>query len=356
MAKSFDVSKFRKDLTKSISGMSTGFNDPTDWISTGSYALNYLISGDFHRGVPLGKVTVFAGESGAGKSYFCSGNIVKHAQDQGIFVVLIDSENALDESWLQALQVDTSAEKLLKLNMSMIDDVAKTISTFITDYRAMDAEDRPKVLFVVDSLGMLLTPTDVDQFNKGDMKGDMGRKPKALTSLVRNTVNMIGSLNVGLVCTNHTYASQDMFDPDDKISGGSGFIYASSIVVAMKKMKLKEDEAGNKISEVMGIRAGCKVMKTRYAKPFEGVQVKIPYETGMNPYSGLVELFEKKNLLVKQGNRLKYIDLAGEEHLHYRKQWVGSTLNMVMDQYEEKMKPVVNTEVTEIIEEDIDHE
>ena len=341
MAKSFDVSKFRKDLTKSISGMSTGFNDPTDWISTGSYALNYLISGDFHKGVPLGKVTVFAGESGAGKSYFCAGNIIKHAQDQDIFVVLIDTENALDESWLQALQVDTSPEKLLKLNMSMIDDVAKTISTFVNDYRAMDEEDRPKVLFVVDSLGMLLTPTDVDQFNKGDMKGDMGRKPKALTSLVRNTVNMIGSLNVGLVCTNHTYASQDMFDPDDKISGGAGFIYASSIVVAMKKMKLKEDLDGNKISEVMGIRAGCKVMKTRYAKPFEGVQVKIPYETGMNPYSGLVELFEKKNLLVKQGNRLKYIDLNGEEHLDYRKQWLGPKLDTIMAEYDEKMKPSV---------------
>ena len=344
MAKSFDVSKFRKDLTKSIQGMSSGFNDPTDWISTGSFALNYLISGDFHKGVPLGKVTVFAGESGAGKSYFAAGNIVRAAQEQDIFVVLIDSENALDESWLQALKVDTSEEKLLKLNMSMIDDVAKTISTFITDYRAMDAEDRPKVLFVVDSLGMLLTPTDVDQFNKGDMKGDMGRKPKALTSLVRNTVNMIGSLNVGLVCTNHTYASQDMFDPDDKISGGAGFIYASSIVVAMKKMKLKEDLDGNKISEVMGIRAGCKVMKTRYAKPFEGVQVKIPYETGMNPYSGLVELFEKKNLLVKQGNRLKYIDLNGEEHLDYRKQWLGPKLDMVMSEYNEKTAPVVNTD------------
>jgi len=350
MAKSFDVSKFRKDLTKSIQGMSSGFNDPTDWISTGSYALNYLISGDFHKGVPLGKVTVFAGESGAGKSYFCAGNIIKHAQDQEIFVVLIDTENALDESWLQALQVDTSPEKLLKLNMSMIDDVAKTISTFVTDYRAMDVEDRPKVLFVIDSLGMLLTPTDVDQFNKGDMKGDMGRKPKALTSLVRNTVNMIGSLNVGLVCTNHTYASQDMFDPDDKISGGAGFIYASSIVVAMKKMKLKEDEDGNKISEVMGIRAGCKVMKTRYAKPFEGVQVKIPYETGMNPYSGLVELFEKKNLLVKQGNRLKYIDLDGEEHLDYRKQWLGPKLDMVMAQYNEKMKPVVIIDEVELEE------
>jgi len=293
---------------------------------------------------------VFAGESGAGKSYFCSGNVVKHAQDQGIFVVLIDSENALAESWLQALQVDTSAEKLLKLNMSMIDDVAKTISTFITDYKAMEAEDRPKVLFVVDSLGMLLTPTDVDQFNKGDMKGDMGRKPKALTSLVRNTVNMIGAHNVGLVCTNHTYASQDMFDPDDKISGGQGFIYASSIVVAMKKMKLKEDADGNKISQVMGIRAGCKVMKTRYAKPFEGVQVKIPYETGMNPHSGIVELFEAKGVIEKQGNRLKYVTSDGEEILEYRKNWSGDLLDKVMTDYATKEASMVNTSIEEDLE------
>jgi len=358
MAKTFDPTKFRTQLTKSITGMSAGFNDPTDWISTGNYALNYLISGDFHKGVPMGKVTVFAGESGAGKSYICAGNIVKAAQEQGIFVVLIDSENALDESWLHALEVDTSEDKLLKLNMSMIDDVAKTVSTFMTDYKAMPEEDRPKVLFVIDSLGMLLTPTDVDQFNKGDMKGDMGRKPKALTSLVRNTVNMIGSHNVGLVCTNHTYASQDMFDPDDKISGGQGFIYASSIVVAMKKLKLKEDEDGNKVTDVRGIRAGCKVMKTRYAKPFEGVQVKIPYETGMNPYSGLVDLFEKKGLIVKDGNRLKYIDSAGTEVKEYRKNWTGELLDKVMSDYANKADPVVNIEVAdeEVVTEKLEQE
>ena len=352
MVKAFDASKFRKTLTKSITGMSSGFNDPTDWISTGNYALNYLVSGDFNKGIPLGKVTVFAGESGAGKSYICAGNIVKHAQEQGIFVVLIDSENALDETWLKALDVDTDEKKLLKLNMSMIDDVAKTVSTFMDDYRAMNEEDRPKVLFVIDSLGMLLTPTDVDQFQKGDMKGDMGRKPKALTSLVRNTVNMIGSHNVGLVCTNHTYASQDMFDPDDKISGGQGFIYASSIVVAMKKLKLKEDEAGNKISEVRGIRAGCKVMKTRYAKPFEGVQVKIPYETGMNPYSGLVDLFEKKGLLVKDGNRLKYVDSKGTEIKEYRKVWEGGgdLLNKVMTDFANLPEETINETKEETVE------
>ena len=361
MAKPFDVSKFRKSITKSVPGLSVGFNDPDTWISTGNYTLNKLISDDFHKGIPLGKVTVLAGESGAGKSFIAAGNVVKNAQDQGIFVILIDSENALDEKWLHALDVNTDPDKLLKLNMSMIDDVAKTVSDFMRDYKAeyaeKEKEERPKVLFVVDSLGMLLTPTDVDQFQKGDMKGDMGRKPKALTSLVRNTVNMIGSYNVGLVCTNHTYASQDMFDPDDKISGGQGFIYASSIVVAMKKLKLKEDLDGNKISEVRGIRAGCKVMKTRYAKPFEGVQVKIPYETGMNPYSGLVDLFEKKGLLVKDGNRLKYIDSKGEERKEYRKVWEagGDALDTIMmdwsniaDAVDQVEEAVVETDEEEV--------
>jgi len=321
MGKAFDISKFRKSITKSIDGLGIGFNDPTDWVSTGNYALNYLISGNFFGGVPLGKVTVFAGESGAGKSYICSGNIIRHAQEQGIFVILVDSENALDEKWLLDLGVDTNEGKLLKLNMAMIDDVAKTISEFMKEYKAMPSDERPKVLFVIDSLGMLLTPTDVNQFEAGEMKGDMGRKPKALTSLVRNCVNMFGSFNVGLVCTNHTYASQDMFDPDDKISGGQGFVYASSIVVAMKKLKLKTDADGNKTTTVNGIRAACKIMKTRYAKPFESVQVEIPYTTGMSPFSGLVDLFEAKGSLKKEGNSLVYTTKDGEIIKQFRKAW-----------------------------------
>lgn len=322
MAKSFDISKFRKSITKSIEGISSGFSDPDTWISTGNHTLNYLISGDFKKGIPLGKVTVFAGDTGAGKSYICSGNIARNAQEQGIFVILIDSENALDEAWLHALGVDTSEEKLLKLNLAMIDDAAKVISDFVKEYRDIPADDRPKVLFIVDSLGMLLTPTDVNQFEAGELKGDMGRKPKALTALVRNCVNMFGSLNIGLLATNHSYASQDQFDPDDKISGGQGFIYASSIVVAMKKLKLKEDEDGNKTTTVNGIRAACKVMKTRYAQPFTTVQVQIPYSTGMSVNSGMFDMLEAKGLLTKEGNSYIYkVRSTGEVLKYYRKEW-----------------------------------
>jgi recombination protein RecA len=304
----------------------------------------------------MGKVTVFAGESGAGKSFICSGNIVRHAQEQGIYVILIDTENALDEAWLHALGVDTDESKLLKLNMAMIDDVAKVISDFVKEYRTLPEEDRPKVLFVLDSLGMMLTPTDVNQFEAGEMKGDMGRKPKALTALVRNCVNMFGTLNLGLVATNHTYASQDMFDPDDKISGGQGFIYASSIVVAMRKLKLKTDADGNKTTTVNGIRAACKIMKTRYAKPFESVQVEIPYETGMSPYSGLTDMLEAKNLLKKEGNSLVYTLSDGKTIKQFRKAWERNedgSLDKVMKEISSNVNPLLSTETTVDIDEDL---
>lgn len=468
MVKPFDVSKLRKDLTKAIPNMSVGYNDPKVWISTGNYALNYRISGHFDRGVPLGKVTVFAGESGclpetatvkiktdvektvtikelrdlyhsseydieidtpdgyqpigqwfdkgvldmvtiktanhettcavnhliqrhdgewriaaelaegdnimtatgietiisnspavsaacydfevkhpnhryygdgiashnSGKSLI-SASIIRHAQDQGIYVILIDTENALDSDWLHALNVSTDEDKLLKLNMAMIDDVAKTISEFMKSYKdSYSAEDAPQVLFVIDSLGMLLTPTDIDQFNKGDLKGDMGRKPKALTALVRNCVNMFGQYNVGLVATNHSYASQDLFNPDDKISGGSGFIYASSIVVASRKLKLKEDEDGNKITDVRGIRSMCKIMKSRFAKPFETVELKIPYNGGLDKYSGLFDMFEKSGLLTKDGNKFKATLADGTELKEFRKNWTPELLDKLIVEFQ----------------------
>ena len=358
MAKPFDIAKFRKSLTKNITGISTGFNDPDTWISTGSYGLNYLISGDFYKGIPMGKVTVFAGEPGAGKSYIVSGNIVKAAQDQDIFVVMIDTENALDEKWLKNLDVDTSEEKMLRISASMIDEVAKIIHDFVTAYKAdyidLSRETRPKILFVVDSLGMLLTPTDINQFQAGDMKGDMGRKAKQLRALVTNCVNMFGDLNIGMAVTNHTYASQDMFDPDDKISGGSGFMFASSIIVAMKKYKLKEDDEGNKVTEVRGIKATCKVVKTRYSKPFESIKIDIPWESGMNPISGLFDLFLKSGVLIKEGNSYLYTSKkTGKVIKMSKKEWHTDeeSMKVIMNEFtEHDFKVVIPDTLEEGIE------
>lgn len=339
--KPFDLTKFNKTI-KSALGIQSGWHDPQIWLDTGSYALNKLVSNDFFKGIPMGKVTVFAGESGSGKSYVVAGNLVREAQKRGIMPIMMDSEYALDRAWVEALGVSTDEGKLQRLPVSTVDDCAKIISEFVKEYELTYAntprEERQPFLFIIDSLGMLNTPTENDQFAKGEMKGDMGRKAKQLKAFVTQCLKLFGPHDLGLVVTNHTYKSQDMFNPDDVISGGSGFIYASSIVVALNKLKLKLDANGEKTTQVHGIRSKMKVIKSRYAKPFEEVEVQIPYETGMDRYSGLFDMFESSGVLVKNGNMLAYTDATGKVHKMYEKAWnkAYDVLDLIMREVQAK--------------------
>lgn len=339
MTRPCDFSKFRKSITKSITGLSVGFNDPKIWIDSGSKILNYLVSGSFDKGFPLGKVSILAGEPSAGKSLL-SANIIRNAQKMGIFVILIDSENALDEDWIKAFDVDTSEAALLKLNMAMVNDVAKTIYTFVEDYKTMPIDERPPILFVIDSLGMLLVEAQVNQFAAGDLKGDFGHKAKALKALITNCVNMFGTLGIGLLATNHTYESQNIFSPDAVVSGGNGPIFAASIVVALKKGKLKEDSDGNTTTEAHGIRAITKIMKSRFSQPFLSAELKIPYASGLNEYSGLFEFFQKNNCYTKNGNRYEYRDNSGKVHSYFKKEWnlnTNGALDIIMAEFDTKV-------------------
>jgi len=335
MVAPFDFSKIHKDRSKRL-GLRAGFDDPITWIDTGSYALNKMISGRFDRGVPLGAVTVFAGEQGSGKSYLVSGNIVRDALAKGCEVVIIDTEDALKETWMRNLGVDTDHPNLHKEICNTVNQVANCINEYaelyVKAFKDRPREEHLKVLFVIDSLGLLQTETEIEQFEKADLKGDKGIKAKALKMLVSNCIRLFSGYEIGLVATNHVYKSQDMYNPDDIISGGSGFMYASSIVVSMNKRKLKDDS--NK-SEVLGIRSKIKCLKTRYSKPFEEVEVLIPYATGMDRYSGLFDLCEQKKVFLKDGNRYRYTSSNGTEHKLFRKDMSPEFYEMVMREWQD---------------------
>ncbi len=323
-----DMTKIRKGVAKSIPGLSQGFNDPKTWLDTGCYALNYLICDDFKGGIPLeGKFTMFAGDSGSGKSYIASANLIRDCIKKGVYVILIDTENALDESWLQALGVDTSEEVMTKFSGATIDDVSALIGMVIDNYKAQNDplpyEKRGKLVFIIDSLGMLITPNQEKQFMEGDQKGDMGLKAKQLTAMLRVASAKIASQPIGLIATNHVYDSQDQYKPDT-IPGGKMLEFASSVIIQMNKLLLKEDEDGAKLTDgqVAGIKSSMVVRKSRYAKPFEKLKVNIPYTTGMDPYSGMFDLLEKKGIITKDGVRYTWTSkVTGEVHIDYRKRY-----------------------------------
>lgn len=330
----FSRKDFRKKIDKSIPGLSYGFHDPVTWISTGCYALNYLISGRFDGGIPLeGKFTMFAGDSGSGKSYIATANFIRDCQAKGIYCVVFDTENALDEAWLKALDVDTSPDAMEMVKSATVDDVSKAMGEIIDLYKAQNDsvpyDQRPKLAFIIDSIGMLITPNQEKQYMEGDQKGDMGLKAKQITNMLRVTLAKIASQPIGLIGTNHVYDSQDQYQPD-KIAGGKMLEFASSVIVQMNKYLLKEDDHGKELPKgatARGIRSTAVVRKSRYAKPFEKIKIDIPYEEGMNPYSGLYDLFKGKGLLTLVANRWQYIcPKTGEVLSEFRKDLVTSGL------------------------------
>lgn len=340
----YDMTKFRKGQNKKLN-IKDGFYDPLTWVNTGNFAVNKMMSGDFHGGIPIGSVTTFAGESGSGKSFFLSGNVIKNALADGVAVVLLDTENAVKKKWAESLGVQTDHPNLLRWPKSTINQVARTIADFTDEYREEHhdtaREEQPPVLFVIDSLGNLDTETSLEQFKSGELKGDKGIFAKQLKAMLKSTMGMFEGYQIGMACTNHTYKSQNMYDPEDVISGGSGSIFLSDIVMSMNKFKLKEDDEGNKTKTVQGIRAKVKCVKSRYAKPFEEVEVHIPYESGMDPYSGLFDMFESKRILTKDGNRYLYVSKEnGKEHKLYRKQMNGEFFEMIMHEYNDADEPL----------------
>ena len=93
-------------------------------------------------------------------------------------------------------------------------------------------------------------------------------------------------------------------------------------------------------------------MKTRYAKPFESVQVEIPYETGMSPHSGLTEFFEAKGALKKTGTRLEYISpVTGEVTTQFRKVWdrnENGCLDLIMSEWDKQPDEVKDSDGEQI--------
>ena len=276
--------------------MSTDFRPPSHWYTTGNLAVNKIMSGDYYRGIPQGRVSILAGPSGAGKS-FLLGNIIKAAQDDGAFILALDSENAIDTDWLQRIGVDVDPEKFLGISVVTIADVVSTVSDFIKMYEKEYGKynyDAPKVIICLDSLDMLLTETEEAHFNAGVQKGDQGQRAKQMKAFLRTTVSRIKALNIAFIGTHQVYPA-DVMAGEGKWAINNAIRYSASQIILITKLKLKEG------TEVTGIRMSCETFKSRFAKLGSKVEVVVPYDVGMNPYSGLVDLLEADKVVVKSG-------------------------------------------------------
>ena len=300
-----------KDLEKA--GFNVGASEPPRyWFSTGNYVLNKIISGSFLKGIPQGRILCYTGPSGAGKS-FLAANAMREAQKQGAYIVVLDSENALDDDFVGKIGVNTT-ENYTYVPVDTIPQAKKVVSSVIKGYKKDygDDPDGPKMLFVIDSLDMLMTETEQEHFDKGVTKGDQGQRNKQLKAMLRELVQAVKRPNISMIVTSQVYKNQDVMNGEGLWIVSDAIKFSLSQIVMLTKLKLRDKTT----RDVDGIRMKCEGYKTRFTKPYQNVTIEVPYDTGMDPFNGLLDVAVEMDIVQKRGSRYA---ITGETETFYSK-------------------------------------
>ena len=256
------------------------------FITTGVYLLDAALSGRLlGGGVATNRITAFAGESGAGKS-FIAYSVSKHAQKAGYSVIYIDTEQAIDLEDLPKFGLDGSLDKFRLIRSNKVEDINITLTQLIDDLKEQKLAgfELPKIMIVLDSLGQMASNKEKADLLKGDIKADF-TKAKALGSMFRSINTDLGYLDIPMIVCNHTYLTMDLY-PAEKLKGGNGLLYSASVIGFMSKSKLKTGEEDDMDLGQSGITVLFKTSKNRMAKP-KKIRFDISFAHGMNPFTGL---------------------------------------------------------------------
>jgi RecA/RadA recombinase len=256
------------------------------FISTGCYLLDAALSAKLVGGGILGgRIFGLLGESGAGKS-FIAYSICKSAQKSGYSIIYIDTENSIDLEGITKFGIDNSQDKFRLIRSNKVEDINISITQLLDELKEakMDGFEIPKIIIVLDSIGMMSSNKEKEDLLKGAMKQDMTRA-KGLNALFRSISSDLGFLDIPMVCCNHTYLSQDLF-PKEISKGGMGLVYSASVLGFLSKSKLKTGEEDDMDLGQSGISVLFKTQKNRLAKP-KKIRFDISFAHGMNPYTGL---------------------------------------------------------------------
>jgi len=277
-------------------GVSTG--DCDSFVDTGSYILNALVSGSIFGGLPANKITALAGESSTGKTFFAL-SIVKYFLQQNPTgqVIYFESESAITKGMLADRGIDVKRIGLVPV--TTVQEFRTQAIKVVDEYMKLKKKDRPPLMFVLDSLGMLSTTKEVEDATAGKETRDMTRA-QVVKSIFRILSLKLGQAGIPLIVTNHTYDVVGSYMPQKEMGGGSGLKYAASTIIYLSKSKEKDG------TEVVGNIIKCKAFKSRFTKENSLVATRLFYdERGLDRYYGLLELGEKYGVFEKSGNRYK---------------------------------------------------
>lgn len=285
-----DVASIIKKFSPLSGALKDGNADIPDWISSGNYALNCLISGDMFKGFPAGRVSGIAGSPETGKTMIAL-NACVQAQKKGYKIIWFDSEYAFNIESAKDFGVDVN--NFIVVPENQLDKIG-TIFSNIVEPLIIAKEEKQKIdkyMFVLDSLGFTIDDRTAGNTLSGKNAADMGYIAKEKKKLFNGIINACGKIGAPFIVTNHTYTTIGDFIPTQTPAGGSGFGFAPSVTLLLSKAQFKQ------FGEKTGTIVTVKPFKSRFVVPHAKIKILIESSIGLNEYVGLETFFSEEKAI-----------------------------------------------------------
>ena len=280
--------------------------DITNYVDTGSYIFNALVSGSLFGGLPSNKVTALAGESSTGKTFFAL-SVVRNFLDANPTggVIYFETESAISRDMIESRGIDSS--RMVLFPVATIEEFRTQACRIVDKYMKEPKEERQPMMFVLDSLGMLSTTKEMEDVANDKQVRDM-TKSQLIKGAFRVLTLKLGQAQVPMIVTNHTYDVIGSYVPAKEMGGGTGLKYAASTIIYLSKSKERDSK-----KEVVGNIIKCEAKKSRLTVEGSKVATRLFFdERGLDKYYGLLELGEQYGVFTRRGNRV----LVGESAVY----------------------------------------
>lgn len=289
---------------------------PTDldeWVSTGSPMLDLAIANRPHGGLPVGRITEITGLEGSGKSLLAA-HAIADTQRKGGLGVYIDTENALNQDFLEAIGVDI--KKMLYVPLETIEDIFEAIDSIIESIRAADGDKKKLVTIVVDSVAGASTKVEISA--DYDQAGYATQKAIIISKAMRKVTNLIGRERISLIFTNQLRTRMGVsFGDPWTTSGGKAIAFHSSCRIRLKQMGQLKAKVGG-VEQIVGIKTRAQVVKNRMGPPLRSIDFDIYFDSGIDNYGSWLEMMKTYKIVNQSGAWYTYVDTETGEELKFQ--------------------------------------
>ena len=267
------------------------------FVSTGSYALNKIISGDYMKGIPIGMISQFHGEASTAKTVFAT-HILKEAQSKGYYSMLVDSENAYNPTFAKQLGVDP--ERLIYSTAETLEDSFQVMEDTILSIR--EADPNTPIVIAYDSIAVSPSKAEyeAESYDGNNMQGAI--RAKSTGACLRKINPLMRKHKVALIVINQIRSKVGVMygNPETMAAGGKSLDYYLGVnlkCISNKTADLVRDD--NK--QVIGITGTVRNTKNKVSIPFRECEFELMYDEGLNACAGMLKQLVLDNIVEQSG-------------------------------------------------------